>query len=241
MKPEFQTLSRRLLIARPDSSPVEVLNTILLGVVQHLGPPVVGHAKAVARVEGGIVHASTTGVPPVVEVKTLNNPVAITDCLQLDLLCVFHGIKYKTLLHAWEEVCALLTRNGFQIDVVETTSPPERPRRMLPQTRLGIALSLFPSFVVLKPCCFIPVLGAVFGGSFSLLHIFAPLEPYRPLFMAASVGLLGSAFYRLYLRPPPFIVAENARSVVTSRILFWVASALFVIATLAPVLFPHTF
>jgi hypothetical protein len=59
--------------------------------------------------------------------------------------------------------------------------------------------------------------------------------------MAASVGLLGSAFYRLYLRPPPFIVAENARSVVTSRILFWVASALFVIATLAPVLFPHSF
>ena len=86
MKPKFQTLSQRLLITRPDSSPAEVLSTILLGMVQHLGPTVVGHAKAVARVEGGIVHASTTGVPPTVEVKTADNPVAITDCLQLDFL-----------------------------------------------------------------------------------------------------------------------------------------------------------
>jgi len=241
MKPEFQTLSRRLLIARPDSSPVEVLNTILLGVVQHLGPIVVGHAKAVARVDGGIVYASTTGVLPVVEVKTVDTPVTVTDRVQVDLLCVFHGIPHKTLVHAWDEVCTVLTRNGFQINVMDPTPPPEKPRRMLPQTRLGIALSLFPSFVVLKPCCLIPVLGSVFGGSFSLLHIFAPLEPYRPLFMAVSAGLLGSAFYRLYLRPPSFLVAETAPSVVTSYRLFWVASTLFVIATLAPVLFPHTF
>src|SRR5215813_9995061 len=199
MKSKFQTLSQRLLIARPDTSPAEVLNTILLGVVQHLGPTVVGHAKAVARVEGGILHASTTGVPPMIEVKTINNPVAITDCLQIDLLCVFHGIKHTTLLHAWEEVCAVLRRNGFQMNIVETAPPSGKPRSMLPQTRLGIALSLFPSFLVLKPCCLIPVLGAVFGGSFGILHIFAPLEPYRPLFMTISGGLLSSAFYRLYI------------------------------------------
>jgi hypothetical protein len=241
MQPKFQTLSRRLLIARPNSSPAEVLNTILLGVVQHLGPTVIGHAKAVARVDGGIVHASTTGIPPVVEVKTVDNPVAITDRLQLDLLCVFHGITHKTLLRAWEEGCALLTREGFQLSVVATTSPSEKPRSVLSQTRLGIALSLFPSFVVLKPCCLIPVLGSVFGGSFGILHVFAPLESYRPLFMVVSVGLLGSAFYRLYLRPPPFIVTDNAHSIFTSHILFWLASTLFVIAALAPVLFPHTF
>ena len=112
---------------------------------------------------------------------------------------------------------------------------------MFSQTRLGIALSLFPSFFVLKPCCLIPVLGSVFGGSFSLLHIFAPLEPYRPLFMAISVGLLSSAFYRLYIRPPTFIMTETAHSVVTRSILFWLASTLFVIAALAPVLFPRIF
>ena len=81
MKPKFQTLSLRLLITRPACSPAEVLSTILLGMVQPLGPTMVGHAKAVTRVDGGIVHASTTVVPPTVEAKTADNPVVVTDCL----------------------------------------------------------------------------------------------------------------------------------------------------------------
>jgi hypothetical protein len=241
MKPKFQTLSQRLLITRPACSPAEVLRTILLGMVQHLGPTVVGHAKAVARVDGGIVHASTTGVPPTVEVKTIDCPVSITDCLQLDLLCVFHGVTRTALQRAWNEVRSLLLRDGFHITALEVTPPSGAPQRTPARTRVGIALSMLPSVFVLKPCCVLPVLGSVFGGSLGLLPIFAPFEPYRPLFMIVSMGLLGSAFYRLYLHPETFPVAENASSLLTSHILFWVASSLFVIAALSPMVFSHTF
>ena len=237
MKPKFQTLSQRLLITRPGCSPAEVLRTILLGMVQQLGPAVVGHAKAVARVPGGLVYASTTGVPPLVEVKTADNPVSVTDCLQLDLLCVFHGITHKTLLRAWHEVRSLLIRDGCQFSVVETTPPSEEPRRPPSRTRVGIALSVLPSVLVLKPCCVLPVLGSVFGGSMSLFHIFTPFEPYRPLFMTVSLGLLGSVFYRLYMQPSSFTFGENTQSIIANHILFWLASSLFVIAVLSPMFF----
>lgn len=241
MKHEFQTLSQHLLITRRDSSPAEVLNTILLGVVRHLGPMVVGHAKAVARVEGGIVYASTTGIPPTVEVKTIDSPVAFTDRLQVDLLCVFHGIKRKTLAMAWQEVLSLLSRDGFQVTALAATPPSKEPQRILPRIRMGIAMSLLPSFLVLKPCCLIPVLGSVFGGSISVLHIFAPLEPYRPVFMLVSLGLLGSSFYSLYWRSPVTNFAESRQSVLASRVLLWIASGLFVGATLSPLLLPQAF
>src|SRR4051812_36862669 len=98
----FNTLSRRLLIARNNTSPVEVLNTILLEVIQHLGSAAVGHAKAVAHVEGGLVHASTTGTPLAVEIKTVGTPAATVDRLQADVLCVFYGVKRRTLEIAWQ-------------------------------------------------------------------------------------------------------------------------------------------
>ncbi len=101
--------------------------------------------------------------------------------------------------------------------------------------------SLVPSFLV-STCCLGPTLYVLFGVSVGGLSIFTPLEPYRPLFMLAAAGLLGYTFYHLYIHPPQFDCVENGRSALrTSRFLFWVASLIFIVAALYPVVLPHFF
>jgi mercuric ion transport protein len=101
--------------------------------------------------------------------------------------------------------------------------------------------SLVPSFLV-STCCLGPTLYVLFGVSVGGLSIFAPLESYRPLFMLVATGLLGHAFYHLYIRPPQFDCIENGLSALrTSRVLFWVASVVFVVAVLYPLVLPHFF
>ena len=101
--------------------------------------------------------------------------------------------------------------------------------------------SLVPSFL-LSTCCLGPTLYVLFGTSVGGLSIFTPLEPYRPLFMLAAAGLLGYAFYHLYLRPPQFACVEDGHSALrTSRVLFWIASLVFVVAALYPVVLPRFF
>lgn len=99
--------------------------------------------------------------------------------------------------------------------------------------------SLVPAFLV-STCCLGPTLYVLFGVSVGGLSIFTPLEPYRPAFMLVAVGLLGYAFHHLYIRPPQFDCVEDGRSALrTSRIVFWIASLVFVAAALYPVVLPH--
>lgn len=101
--------------------------------------------------------------------------------------------------------------------------------------------SLVPSFLV-STCCLGPTLYVLFGVSVGGLGVFAPLEQYRPVLMLAAMGLLGYAFYHLYIRLPQFDCVENGRSALrTSRFLFWVASLVFVTAVLYPVVLPYFF
>jgi len=101
--------------------------------------------------------------------------------------------------------------------------------------------SLVPSFLV-STCCLGPTLYVLFGVSVGGLSIFAPLEPYRPVFMLTAFGLLGYAFYHLYMQPPEFDCVENGRSALrTSRFVFWVASVIFVVAALYPLVLPRFF
>jgi len=101
--------------------------------------------------------------------------------------------------------------------------------------------SLIPSFLV-STCCLGPTVYVLFGVSVGGLSVFAPLEPYRPLFMVGAVALLGSAFYHLYVRPPAFACVENGSSPLRRhRLLFWVASVVFMVAAVYPMLLPHFF
>jgi len=101
--------------------------------------------------------------------------------------------------------------------------------------------SLVPS-VLVSTCCLGPTLYVLFGVSVGGLSIFTPLEPYRPAFMLAALGLLGYAFHHLYIRPPQFDCVEDGRSALrTSRVVFWIASLVFVVAALYPVVLPYFF
>lgn len=101
--------------------------------------------------------------------------------------------------------------------------------------------SLVPSFLV-STCCLGPTLYVLFGVSVGGLSIFTPLDPYRPFFMLAAIGLLGYAFYHLYIRPPQFDCVADGRSALrTSRFFFWAASFVFVVAALYPVALPCFF
>ena len=48
--------------------------------------------------------------------------------------------------------------------------------------------SLVPSFLV-STCCLGPTLYVLFGVSVGGLSVFAPLDPYRPVFMVVAVAL----------------------------------------------------
>lgn len=101
--------------------------------------------------------------------------------------------------------------------------------------------SLAPSFLV-STCCLGPTLYVLFGASVGGLSIFTPLEPYRPMFMLAAVGLLGYAFHHLYVRPPQFDCVNEGRSALrTSRVVFWIASLVFVVSVLYPLVLPRFF
>lgn len=241
MRRGFNTLSQRIVVAGSEVSPQVVLNMILTGMIQHVGPTAVGHAKAVAHVDGGVVHASTTGTPPTVEVQVAGNPALTVNSLQVDLLCVFHGVSRKILPQAWQDVLTILAKDGFVVTILPTPQSISDKQRPQVQTRMSILTSVLPSFLVLKPCCLLPMGWSLFGGTMGVLHIFAPLEPYRPLFMLVSVVLLSSAFYQLYLRPPALGWGDTGDSVFKSRVLFWIASSFFIGAALSPLLFSHGF
>ena len=170
MQRGFNTLSQRLIVARSDVSPKAVLNTILMGIIQHVGPTAVGHAKAVAHVEGGIVHASTTGTPPTVELQVAGNPALTVNHLQVDLLCVFHGVTRKALPQAWQEVLTILARDGFVVTTLATPQLAHESQRTHARTRFNILTSLLPSFLIPKPCCLLPIGWSLFGGTVGVLH-----------------------------------------------------------------------
>ena len=217
-------------------SPASVLIMLLTKIVAHLGNDLVGHAKAVAHVEGGVFHASTTGTDAGVDVKTVGNPSPTSASFRLDFMCVFHGQRYRRLLQAWDSAVAALVVAGLSLTQVENVSPPSPAvRRVI----LPITGALASSFLVLKPCCLIPLVWSVSGGGIAFLQVFEPLEPYRPAFIALTLALLMAAFHRLYFGEGT-VSNENIRtSIRRCRRALWFATAVFVASTFYPILAPH--
>ncbi|MBI2803206.1 MAG: hypothetical protein HYX63_23550 [Gammaproteobacteria bacterium] len=237
----FNSLSRRLTISGTDASPTAVLKLLLSKLVQHLGDNLVGHAKAIAHVDGGVFHASTTGTLPVIDVKTVGNPAASANIFQLDFMCVFHGLRQKKLLRAWDESLFALSASGLTVTPMqETESLAIKSRLRRSPANLSLAGSLASSFFVLKPCCLIPALWSISGGSIGVLQILKPLEPYRPYFMAVTAVLLAVAFFQVYFKIPVGRTADVRASVRQSRIIFWLSAVAFIGATLYPIVAPHS-
>jgi mercuric ion transport protein len=78
-------------------------------------------------------------------------------------------------------------------------------------------------------CCVIPLILLSLGIGGSWLSSLSLLEPYRPLFIGATLLLLIVAFHRIYLAPR---VCDSGSScaqpnaIKRSRLAFWVALAL---------------
>lgn len=149
-------------------------------------------------------------------------------------------------VHGFMGLCLARSRSGVpacSIRNCETAQEEARERGSIHMRKevMSSLGSLVPSFLV-STCCLGPTLYVLFGVSVGGLSIFTPLEPYRPVFMLAALGLLGYAFHHLYIRPPQFDCAEDGRSALkTSRVFFWIASLVFAVAALYPVVLPYFF
>lgn len=232
----FNSLSRQMVVSGPIASPASVLTTLLASIVAHLGDDLVGHAKAIAHVEGGVFHASTTGAESGVDVKAVGNPSTNSDAFRLDFMCVFHGLHHRKLLEAWNRAVEGLVASGLRFAPVESGAG---VIRHAPRSTLPIIGSLASSFLVLKPCCLIPLLWSVSGGGISFLQVFEPLEPFRPAFMVLTVAFLSAAFYSLYFGVVA-VASESIRSSVRqSRRILWIATVIFLVSSIYPILAPH--
>lgn len=78
-------------------------------------------------------------------------------------------------------------------------------------------------------CCVIPLILLTVGIGGSWLSSLSRLEPYRPLFIAATLLFLGFAFYRIYLTPrvcDPGSSCTQHTAIKRLRLAFWITSAL---------------
>ncbi len=232
----FNSLSRQVIVSGSIASPAAVLTALLSKIVTHLGNDLVGHAKAIAHVEGGVFHASTTGAEAGIDVKAVGSPSSAGNTFQLDFMCVFHGQRYRTLLRAWNAAVTALVASGLSFTPVASA---DSAKAQAPRTALPIIGSLASSFLVLKPCCLIPLLWSVSGGGIAFLQVLEPLEAYRPAFMAITLAFLSAAFYQLYVGAAT-IASESIRgSVRQSRRILWLATAIFLVSTFYPIFAPQ--
>ena len=91
--------------------------------------------------------------------------------------------------------------------------------------------------IVASVCCVGPLLLLTLGISGAWISNLTAFEPYRPIFIAATLVFLGLAFRKLYLVPQP-CEPENACAHPTTRrnqrIVFWAVTVVLVILLAFP-------
>ena len=86
-------------------------------------------------------------------------------------------------------------------------------------------------------CCVAPVVLLLLGIGGSWISTLTAMEPYRPIFVVATVVVMGIAFRRLYLVPASCDegqVCANPTVQRNQRILFWGVSALLLVLLMFP-------
>lgn len=79
-------------------------------------------------------------------------------------------------------------------------------------------------------CCIGPAIALVTGASMGVLGTLMVLDPYRPWLLAAGGVMLGYSFEKLYVRKEACVCEADFKSRRASRVLFWLAAALFLVA-----------
>lgn len=121
-----------------------------------------------------------------------------------------------------------------------TTSPPRDDHRWTVTSSVSAVITA----LVASACCIGPLVLAALGiGGAGLL---LKLEPYRPYFIALTVGLLGVGFFVTYRKPKaadggPECDCERPRTHRFGKLMLWVATVLVVLALAFPYLAARLF
>lgn len=110
-------------------------------------------------------------------------------------------------------------------------------------TKLGLAGAVAGALAA-SICCLGPLVLVTLGATGAWIGGLAALEPYRPLFVLAAVGLLGFAFRREYRRPPadacsPGSICSAPGARRGARFGLWVVAALVVGLLVLPYVAPR--
>lgn len=113
----------------------------------------------------------------------------------------------------------------------------------LPATKGGFWLLLAGMLAAIgaSACCVIPLILLALGIGGSWLSSLSVLEPYRPLFIGATLLLLTIAFHRIYLTPracDPNSRCPRPNARTSQRVAFWIVSTLALCLIAAPWLIP---
>jgi len=79
-------------------------------------------------------------------------------------------------------------------------------------------------------CCIGPAIALVTGASMGALGSLMVLDPYRPWLLGAGGVMLGYSFFRLYVRKTTCACEADFTALTVSRVLFWSAASLFLVA-----------
>jgi len=106
-------------------------------------------------------------------------------------------------------------------------------------TLIGGAMAAFAASV----CCLGPLVLVTLGMGGAWISNLTALEPYRPVFVGVSLAFMGLAWHRIYRRPAAETCAPGQACALPQtnhvyRVMFWVVSALVLVALVFPYLLP---
>ncbi len=97
--------------------------------------------------------------------------------------------------------------------------------------------------IAASTCCVIPLVLFSLGVSGAWIGVLTSLSPYKPIFIAITVGFLGYGYYLVY-RQPKVTCEEGSACArpISNRLVkssLWFATVLVAIAFLWPVIIPY--
>jgi mercuric ion transport protein len=101
------------------------------------------------------------------------------------------------------------------------------PRHKDMKTQASLAAG-FLGAIGATACCFGPLLVITLGLGGVWAARMKELEPLQPIFVALTVGFMGFAFHRLYVRPKrcaPGEACELPQVLQRQRMVFWIVAA----------------
>ncbi len=116
--------------------------------------------------------------------------------------------------------------------------PPDRKARMIAAGGILGALAA-------SSCCIIPLILFSLGVSGAWIGNLTALAPYKPIFIAITLGFLGYGFWMVYRKPKPCADGASCARPLPNRLVktaLWASTTLIVIALfwgkIAPVVAP---